>query len=278
MRTLKTLLLAAIALLTSACASTAANNAAQHPTSAVRPETALTTPLSMNADGVAASENRGGAETEAEGDFARPPVSDPWEGLNRKIHSFNNFADKFVLRPIAVGYERAFPEPVRVGVSRFFSNLKMPMTAVNQALQGRPGDAAQSVGRFAVNTTVGIVGLFDPASRVGLPEPDDEDFGQTLANWGWRDSRYLVVPLLGPRTLRDTVAIAGDLPLSPISHIQDSTTATVLLAAQVIDVRTRMLPVDTLRRDALDDYLFVRDAWAQQRNHQIQQNERNDRD
>jgi len=275
MRALQTLLLAAIALVASACASTAANQAATRPASAtvttVQPDTAPAMPLSIDTE---ATEDRG--EAGAEGDFARAPVSDPWEGFNRKVHRFNNAADRFVLRPLAAGYERTIPEPVRAGVSRFFANLRMPMTAVNQALQGRPGDAAQSVGRFTVNTTVGIVGVFDPASRFGMPEPDDEDFGQTLANWGWRDSRYLVVPLLGPRTLRDTVAIAGDLPLSPIGQIQDSGTANVLRAVQVIDVRARMLPLDTVRRDALDDYLFVRDAWAQQRNHQIQQDLQND--
>jgi phospholipid-binding lipoprotein MlaA len=163
------------------------------------------------------------------------------------------------------------PDPVKTGVSRFFANLRMPATAVNQALQGRPGHAVQSLGRFVVNTTAGIGGVFDPASSFGMAERDDEDFGQTLATWGWRDSRYLVVPLLGPRTVRDTVAIVGDRPLSPIGQVQDSGVAYGLQLVQMVDGRVRMLPVDALRSEALDDYLFVRSAWAQRRNRQIRQ-------
>lgn len=187
------------------------------------------------------------------------------------MHSFNNTADRFVFRPLAVGYDKVVPDPVQAGVTRFFANLRMPMTAVNQALQGRPGHMAQSLGRFAVNTTVGIGGVFDPASRLGMPNLDDEDYGQTLATWGWRDSRYLVLPLLGPSTMRDTVAIVGDQPLSPIGQVQDSGTAYRLQLLDMVDGRVRMLPMDEFRRNALDDYLSVRDAWSQRRNHQIQQ-------
>ena len=154
----------------------------------------------------------------------------------------------------------------------------MPVTVVNQALQGRPGDAARSLGRFAVNTTVGVVGVFDPASHFGMPARNDEDFGQTLATWGWRDSRYLVLPLLGPRTVRDALGIVGDQPLSPIAQIQDSGVASGLQALEIVDVRTQLLPMDNFRRDALDDYLLVRDAWVQRRNHQIQQDLRSNRD
>ncbi len=194
------------------------------------------------------------------------------------MHSFNNAADEFVLRPVAIGYKKITPESVQAGVSRFFANLSMPATMANQALQGRPSDAARSLGRFAVNTTIGIVGIFDPASHFGMPMRDDEDFGQTLATWGWRDSRYLVLPLLGPHTVRDALGIVGDQPLSPIAQIQDSGVASGLQALEIVDVRTRLLPLDQLRLDALDDYMFVRDAWIQRRNHQIQQDLRSDRD
>ncbi|MBK9442179.1 MAG: VacJ family lipoprotein, partial [Comamonadaceae bacterium] len=105
-----------------------------------------------------------------------------------------------------------------------------------------------------------------------------EDFGQTLATWGWRDSRYLVLPLLGPRTVRDAIGIVGDYPLSPVGYVQDSGTASGLQVLEIVDMRTRMLPIDEFRRDAIDDYLFVRDAWAQRRNHQIQQDLRSSRD
>ncbi len=218
------------------------------------------------------------AELDAEDIYAQKLVPDPWEGFNRKMHGFNNAADKFVLRPLAVGYKKITPEPVQAGVSRFFANLGMPVTVVNQALQGRPGDATRSLGRFAVNTTVGIVGVFDPASHFGMPGRNDEDFGQTLATWGWHDSRYLVLPLLGPRTVRDALGIVGDQPLSPIAQIQDSGVASGLQALEIVDVRTRLLPIDQFRRDALDDYVFVRDAWIQRRNHQIQQDLQSDRD
>lgn len=310
MRAFRTLLFAAMALATTACASNiikdqaapaavemppaSATVAASLPNTPAAP--ALATPpfhdpasttetadadadadananagAGAGAGDVTATEDRSQAELDADEIYAEKIVSDPWEGFNRKMHGFNNAADKFVLRPLAVGYKKITPEPVQAGVSRFFVNLGMPVTVVNQALQGRPGDAARSLGRFAVNTTVGIVGVFDPASRFGIPKRDDEDFGQTLATWGWRDSRYLVLPLLGPRTVRDALGIVGDQPLSPIAQIQDSGVASGLQALEIVDVRTRLLPIDQFRRDAFDDYVFVRDAWVQRRNHQIRQ-------
>lgn len=302
MRAFQTLLLAAIVLATTACASNSVKHQAapsavgvQSPSATVvptqpdaMPPRALATPLSQDAAsttgsstgaaGIAATEDLSNAELDAEATDAQVLVRDPWEGFNRKMHSFNNAADNFVLRPLAVGYNKITPEPVQAGVSRFFANLRMPATAVNQALQGRPGDSAQSLGRFAVNTTIGIVGVFDPASDFGMPQRDGEDFGQTLATWGWRDSRYLVLPLLGPRTVRDTVGIVGDQPLSPVGHIQDSGTAAGLQVLEVVDLRTRMLPIDELRRNAFDDYTFVRDAWSQRRNNQIQKDFRSNRD
>ena len=199
------------------------------------------------------------------------PVDDPWEGFNRHVHGFNNTADQLVFRPLAVGYDTVAPAPVKAGVSRFFANLGMPATAVNQALQGRPRHAAQSLGRFAVNFTVGIGGVFDPATHFGVPQHAPQDFGQTLATWGWSESRHLVLPLFGPRTLRDTVAIVGDQPLSPLGQVHSSVAAAGLQMMEVVDGRARMLPLDKFRRDAFDDYLLVRDAWAQRRKQQIQQ-------
>lgn len=207
--------------------------------------------------------------------YDKPPVRDPWERFNRKMHGFNSVVDRFVLRPIAVGYDKVMPDPVQHGVSRFFANLRTPATAFNQALQGHPGRAATSLGRFVVNTTVGVAGVFDPASRFRIPKRDDEDFGQTLATWGWRDSRYLVLPLLGPRTVRDTVALAADQPLSPTSKIEDSGVANGLQLLQMVDGRAQMLVMDKARSEALDDYAFVRDSWAQRRNYQIEQDLKN---
>ena len=300
MRAFRTLMFAAMVLATTACASNAIKDQAASPAvempsasatvavsqpnvppaSAMPPyqDAASTTGIAAEAGDAAAAEDPNQAELDAEDIYAQKLVPDPWEGFNRKMHGFNNAADKFVLRPLAVGYKKITPEPVQAGVSRFFANLSMPVTVVNQALQGRPGDAARSLGRFAVNTTVGVVGVFDPASHFGMLSRDDEDFGQTLATWGWRDSRYLVLPLLGPRTVRDALGIVGDQPLSPIAQIQDSGVASGLQALEIVDVRTQLLPMDNFRRDALDDYLLVRDAWIQRRNHQIQQDLRSNRD
>lgn len=302
MTTFRTFLLAAIVLATTACASnvvkpqTSPSVAAVWPASATNanfkpdatPTSARVKPLFQAAASTirAAAETGGLAATEVpsqiEQDVDTTPtqvlVRDPWEGFNRTMHGFNDAADKFVLRPVAVGYKKITPEPVQAGVSRFFANLGLPATAVNQALQGHPGQAVQSLGRFVVNSTVGIGGVFDPASHFGMPRGNDEDFGQTLATWGWRDSRYLVLPLLGPRTVRDAIGIVGDYPLSPVGYVQDSGTASGLQVLEIVDMRTRMLPIDEFRRDAIDDYLFVRDAWAQRRNHQIQQDLRSSRD
>lgn len=293
MRNLPTLLLTVIVLSTSACANNVVKHLAAPTVSGTMPAPvtvvavpldaapALAMPLSRDAanttssgpgaNNVAAAEDPGRAESDGETIDVQAPVRDPWEGFNRKIHSFNNAADKYVLRPLAVGYSKIMPDPVQDGVSRFFANLRLPATVVNQALQGRPGQAAQSLGRFVVNSTVGIGGAFDPATHLGIPQDDDEDLGQTLATWGWRDSRYLVLPLFGPRTVRDALAIVGDRALSPIGQIQDSGVAYGLQLVQTVDGRVRLLPVDEVRRNALDDYLFVRDAWAQRRNHQIRQ-------
>lgn len=281
MKTIQSLMLAAIVLGTSACASNAVKqqpvtelNAAP-PTSGTLAAPVAAVPASPTA---IAPEAITQAEPDAEALHARPPVLDPWEGFNRNMHGFNNVLDRFVFRPVAVGYDKIVPDPVQSGVSRFFSNLRLPVTAVNQALQGRPGQAGQSLGRFVVNSTAGIAGVFDPAAHIGLPKRDGEDFGQTLATWGWSDSRYLVLPLLGPRTVRDTVAIVGDQPLSPIGHIDKSGIADKLQIMQMVDGRAQMLPLDKFRKDALDDYTFVRDAWAQRRNRQIEQDLSRNRD
>ncbi|WP_036596958.1 MlaA family lipoprotein, partial [Ottowia thiooxydans] len=300
MRAFHPLLLTAFMLGTSACAS----NAANHPITAfateekpavamvavsvvgepATPEMPVLQGPVITAEPITQVGRRANIEDDSQtelnaGDSGyQAPIHDPWESFNRRVHSFNDAADRFVLRPVAIGYKKIMPEPVQTGISRFFANLGMPVTLVNQALQGRPHDAAKSLGRFAINTTLGIAGVFDPASRFGLPKRNDEDFGQTLATWGWSDSRYLVLPLLGPRTVRDTLAIVGDQPLSPITQIHHSGTASGLQALEIVDMRTRLLPIDQFRREALDDYLFIRNAWMQRRHHQIQESARDDRD
>ncbi|MBT2748741.1 MULTISPECIES: VacJ family lipoprotein [unclassified Lysobacter] len=216
------------------------------------------------------------AEETAAALYTGAAVRDPWERYNRRIHRFNSAVDKRVLRPLAVGYAKAIPARVRSGVSNFFGNLGQPATAINQALQGRPVPALKSLGRFAVNTTLGIAGVFDPAAYMGLPEHDGEDFGQTLASWGWRDSRYLVMPLLGPRTVRDAAAIVADQRLSPLAYLGDRGAASALQLLEIVDGRTQLMPMDRIRQEVYDDYTFVRDAWTQRRRHRIDEREADD--
>jgi len=197
------------------------------------------------------------------------PVSyDPWEKLNRKTHRFNNAVDRTIARPLALGYVKVVPRPVRLGVSNFFSNLGEPITTLNSLLQGKPKQAAQSLGRFLLNSTLGIGGIFDPASDAKLPRKN-EDFGQTLGVWGWKRSRYVELPLFGPRTIRDVFGLVGDAPLSPIRQVENDRVRLGLQGLQLVNVRAQLLSIDALREGAVDEYALFRDSWLQRRNYQI---------
>jgi phospholipid-binding lipoprotein MlaA len=176
--------------------------------------------------------------------------------------------DRSIAKPLAQGYVKVVPRPVRLGVSNFFSNLGQPLTAINSLLQGKPKQAAQSLGRFLLNSTLGIGGIFDPATDANLPNRS-EDFGQTLGVWGWRRSRYLELPLFGPRTVRDVVGLVGDTPVGPIRAVSDDKTRFFLQGLSLVDVRTQLLAVDSLRDGAVDEYALFRDSWLQRRNYQI---------
>ncbi|HEV8694570.1 MAG TPA: MlaA family lipoprotein [Lysobacter sp.] len=193
---------------------------------------------------------------------------DPWEKYNRKMHRFNNAVDRRVAKPLARGYVKVVPRPVRLGVSNFFSNLGQPVTMVNSLLQGKPKQAGQVLGRFLLNSTFGIAGIFDPASRANLPRKS-EDFGQTLGVWGWGRSRYVELPLFGPRTVRDVFGMAGDAPLSPLRNVEADRVRMPLQGLQLVDMRSQLLATDSLREGAEDDYTLVRDAWSQRRDYQI---------
>jgi phospholipid-binding lipoprotein MlaA len=195
-------------------------------------------------------------------------IYDPWERYNRRMHRFNNAADRTVARPVAKAYVKVVPAPVRSGVSNFFDNLGQPATAVNALLQGKVKHSAQALGRFLVNSTIGVAGIFDPASRMRLPERD-EDFGQTLATWGWRRSRYFELPFFSPSTVRDAFGIAGDSPLQPVSYMEADKVRLGLRTIGLIDMRERLMAFDSLKDEVVDDYLLVRDTWSQRRNFQI---------
>jgi len=209
---------------------------------------------------------------------AQLPVSfDPWEPMNRRVHRFNNAVDRRVAKPLAQAYVKVVPRPVRLGVSNFFSNLGQPVSALNALLQGKPKVAAQALGRFALNTTLGVGGLFDPASDAHLPN-HSEDFGQTLGVWGWKRSRYVELPLFGPRTVRDVFGLVGDAPLSPLRQMDSNQGRVFLQGLQLVDVRTQLFSVDRMREGAADDYTLVRDAWLQRRRYQIYGDRQHKRD
>jgi phospholipid-binding lipoprotein MlaA len=220
----------------------------------------------------------GSSDTAAsEGGDALPAAYDPWEPMNRRIHAFNNAVDRSIARPLARTYVAVVPQPVRLGVTNFFDNLGSPLTFVNQLLQGRPRDAVQTLGRFVVNSTLGIGGLFDPASDLKMKRRS-EDFGQTLGTWGWKRSRYVEVPFFGPRTVRDVLGLAVDAPLSPIRQIEEDKVRVGLQGLQLVDTRMQLLSLDTLRDAAPDEYAMTRDAWTARRNYMIQSDRKKDSD
>lgn len=198
----------------------------------------------------------------------QPQSYDPWEKMNRRVHRFNDAVDRGVAKPLAKAYVAVVPRPVRLGVGNFFNNLGQPVSAVNALLQGKPKQAGQAMGRFLLNSTLGIGGVFDPATSAKLPNKS-EDFGQTLGVWGWKQSRYVELPLFGPRTIRDALGMAGDSPLSPIRGIEADKARVFLQGLQLVDVRTQLMAVDKMREGATDDYALVRDAWMQRRQYQI---------
>ena len=202
-----------------------------------------------------------------------PPVElpasyDPWEPLNRRVHKFNNAIDHRIATPLAKTYVKVVPRPVRLGVGNFFSNLGQPVSAVNSLLQGKPKAAAQALGRFALNLTLGLGGVLDPATAAHLPN-HSEDFGQTLGVWGWKRSRYVELPLFGPRTVRDVVGLIGDSPLAPLGQVHDVPARAFLQGLQLVDVRTQLFAIDSMREGATDEYALFRDAWLQRRRYQI---------
>ena len=200
---------------------------------------------------------------------AELPVSyDPWEPFNRRMHAVNTVIDERIARPLANAYMDVVPRPIRLGVGNFFSNLGQPVSALNALLQGKPKQAGQGLARFLLNTTVGLAGIFDPATHVGLPRRT-EDFGQTLGVWGWETSRYVELPLFGPRTVRDVFGLVGDSPLSPLRQVEEDKVRVFLQGLQLVDVRTQLLALDSMLEGAPDEYALLRDAWLQRRNYQI---------
>ena len=199
---------------------------------------------------------------------------DPLEGLNRGVYKFNDVTDKIILKPVATAYKTVTPSPIRTGVSNFFGNINTFISTINNLLQFKFSNAFSEAGRFVINTTFGIGGVIDVASMDKI-QPHTEDFGQTLGHWGVGNGPYLVLPILGPSTLRDTSGLVVDtIVFDPITYLHDDdnvAASTVLRVVQVVDKRAQLLDAtDLLDSASLDPYAFMRDAYLQRRASQVQ--------
>lgn len=190
---------------------------------------------------------------------------DPFEGFNRAMFRFNETVDAWLLKPVARGYDWLLPAPVKSGVGNVFTNLFQPAVAVNSLLQGKPGQSARDAGRFLVNSTVGVLGIFDVAKSAGL-EPVEEDWGQTFAVWGVNDGPYFVWPIIGPRYLRDTFGWVFDWASNPVTYLEPVPSWT-LRSLEIVDTRARLLPAEKVLDQAAGDdkYIFIREAYRQRR-------------
>ena len=196
---------------------------------------------------------------------------DPFERVNRIVFSFNETADQYVIKPIAEGYRFVLPEFVRTGVTNFFSNINDVLTGANNLLQGKPVNAASDIGRFFINSTIGILGLFDVASDMGL-DKNREDFGQTLGVWGFSDGPYVVLPLFGASNIRDTVGFVVDVKTDFIINTNklNADEEVAINSLRIINRRADLLDAGQLIEDAaFDKYSFLRDGYLQRRRNQM---------
>ncbi len=196
---------------------------------------------------------------------------DPWQGFNRTVYGFNDTLDQALLKPTARGYQAIAPDFVESGVRNFFSNINDVSVAVNNLLQGKVENAFSDVGRVLINTTVGLLGLFDVASDMGL-QKHNEDFGQTLAAWGVDSGPYLMLPFFGPSTLRDSTSVPVDnFLLNPINHIDmEKSDRMYVMAVDVVSVRAELLSLEkTVDEIATDKYSFIREAYLDRRNYLV---------
>ena len=214
---------------------------------------------------------------EQEGVRRRKPPVDPFETANRAIWRFNDTLDGWVLRPVAVTYDRYTPDVVRMIVRNVLSNLLDPYIGLNNFLQGKPAAGFSDLGRFALNSTFGFFGFGDPASDIGL-EKHREDFGQTLGRWGVPSGPYLVLPLFGPSDVRDGIGFGVDAWAALISRFDSVSFRNTLAATEFVESRARLLPAERVLDDAFDRYLLVRDSYLQRRRNLIWDGEPPDED
>lgn len=194
------------------------------------------------------------------------PTEDPLEPMNRKIQVFNDTVDTYTIKPLAKGYAFVVPEFVRERFRNIFDNVGDINVFINQFLQGKVGDGMSDMFRFICNTTFGLGGMFDVATKVGMVK-HDEDFGQTFAVWGFGSGPYLVLPFLGPATVRDGFGYVPDYFATPTNYIQDDTIRWSIFGASLLVERERLLEAEKLIVG--DRYLFIRDAYLQRRSYLI---------
>ncbi len=187
---------------------------------------------------------------------------DPWEGVNRVVFRFNDTLDAYTLKPLAKGYQKVTPDFLEDGIGNVFSNLGDFVVLTNDLLQGKIRDAGIDTSRILFNSTFGVLGFFDVATRMGL-QKNDEDFGQTLGAWGLGSGPYVVLPLLGPSTVRDAAGRVPDLFLQPYPYMDHVPTRNLTLATSLVDMRAGLLSAE--RMITGDKYIFVRNAYLQNR-------------
>ena len=196
-------------------------------------------------------------------------ANDPLQPFNRAMFAFNDVVDRTLIRPLAVGYRAVLPQQIRDGVNNFFDNLRAPTTLINDVLQGKPKRAQDTVNRFLVNSTIGLLGFVDIASRLGFPD-HEEDYGQTLAVWGVPAGPYLVLPFLGPSTGRDALGRVPEFYIADPLWQPDETAVTVArFGLRAVDIRSRLLDLDRIVQMQVDPYLFFREAYLQNRQRAI---------
>ncbi|TAN02784.1 MAG: VacJ family lipoprotein [Rhodanobacteraceae bacterium] len=200
-------------------------------------------------------------------------TDDPFQGFNRKMYAFNMTADKYVMRPVAKTYVKVTSTEVRTHISDFFDNLRTPVTIINEVLQGRPGPALDSTARFLINSTAGLLGFFDPATRLDVPQ-HPTDFGVTLAHWGVPEGPYLMLPFIGPTTVRDVWRLPVDSYFDPMDwYVRENSLKWHAEYAPnvfyLVTVRASALPYDKILDSAVDPYAFVRDAYRQHRLYEV---------
>jgi phospholipid-binding lipoprotein MlaA len=198
----------------------------------------------------------------------KPDPRDPWERFNRASFKLNDALDRAVLRPVTRAYVKVTPRFIRTGVSNVFDNLETVTTIVNDALQGKMRDAGRDSARLVLNSTLGLGGLFDPATAAGF-EKNDEDFGQTLGKWGVGSGPYLMIPFMGPSTVRDALARVPDTFTDPTHYLEDDSTRYLITAVEVVDLRAGLLDLDDDLAQSFDRYAFVRNAWMQRREYKV---------